>query len=111
MLQATPMDDHGNFTFGLMTSHISDMPAKAKGIIVEVNKNLPWDMGLTGSEINIKNVDTVVKGDNPLVARLDAAAYPTPSHDRPVQAILCFTHLQIHALPCSASGNDPMFEN
>ena len=25
--------------------------------------------------------------------------------------VLCFTRLQIHALPCLAPGNDPLYEN
>ena len=77
MLQVTPMDAHGNFNFGLVTSHIADMLAKAKVIIVEVNKNLPWGIGLTGSEINIKDVDMVVEGENPPVAQLGAGGAPT----------------------------------
>lgn len=76
MLQVTPMDAHGNFNFGLVTSHIADMLAKAKVVIVEVNKNLPWGIGLTGSEINIKDVDMVVEGDNPPVAQLGIGGMP-----------------------------------
>ncbi len=39
MLQVTPMDTHGNFNFGLAASHLADMLARAKCIIVEVNEN------------------------------------------------------------------------
>ena len=41
------------------------MMARAKCIIVEVNQNMPWVYGLTGTEINIQDVDFVVEGDNP----------------------------------------------
>ena len=61
MLQVTPMDKHGNFSFGVSCSHIADMLDKAKVIILEVNENLPWVNGLTGCEINIKDVDMVVE--------------------------------------------------
>ena len=77
MIQVTPMDAHGNFNFGLSTSHIADMLAAAKTIIVEVNENLPWVYGLTGSEINIADVDFVVEGANPPVAALGAGGEPS----------------------------------
>jgi butyryl-CoA:acetate CoA-transferase len=77
MLQVTPMDAHGNFNFGLAASHIADVLARAKCIIVEVNENMPWVNGLTGTEINIKDVAMVVEGDNPQVAQLGAGAPPT----------------------------------
>jgi butyryl-CoA:acetate CoA-transferase len=50
---------------------------KAKVIILEVNENLPWVNGLTGCEINIKDVDMVVEGSNPPVAQLPAGGAPT----------------------------------
>ena len=77
MLQVTPMDSHGNFNFGLAASHLADMLGKAKTIIVEVNTNLPWVNGLKGCEINIRDVDFVVEGDNPPVAQLGGGGEPT----------------------------------
>lgn len=77
MIQVTPMDSHGNFSYALAASHLADMLEKAKVIIVEVNKNLPWVYGLTGCEINIKDVDYVVEGDNPEVAQLGGGGEPT----------------------------------
>ncbi len=77
MIQVTPMDAHGNFNFGIVTSHIADMLSVAKTIIVEVNENLPWVNGLTGSEINIADVDMVVEGDNPAVAVLGGGGEPS----------------------------------
>ena len=53
MIQVTPMDAHGNFSFAVSASHIGDMLEHAKKIIVEVNQNMPWVYGLTGTEINI----------------------------------------------------------
>ena len=70
MIQVSPMDEHGNFNYGLAASHLSDMLSVAKHIIVEVNQNMPWVNGLTGSEINIMDVDKIVEGDNPPVAEL-----------------------------------------
>ena len=77
MIQVTPMDSHGNFSYALAASHLADMLEKAKVIIVEVNKNLPWVYGLTGTEINIQDVDYVVEGDNPPVAQLGGGGEPT----------------------------------
>ena len=77
MIQVTPMDSHGNFSYALAASHLHDMLDKAKTIIVEVNQNLPWVYGLTSSEINIADVDCVVEGDNPAVAQLGGGGEPT----------------------------------
>ena len=77
MIQVTPMDSHGNFSYALAASHLADMLEKAKVIILEVNHNLPWVYGLTGSEINIADVDYVVEGDNPAVAQLGGGGEPT----------------------------------
>ena len=77
MIQVTPMDSHGNFSYSLAASHLADMLDKAKTIIVEVNQNLPWVYGLTGCEINIADVDYVVEGDNPAVAQLGGGGEPT----------------------------------
>ena len=77
MLQVTPMDDHGNFSFALSASHLADMLDKARHIIVEVNRNMPWGFGLNGSEINIKDVDFVVEGDDPAIAELGGGGEPS----------------------------------
>ena len=78
MLQVSPMDAHGNFNFGLAASHLADMMARAKCIIVEVNQNMPWVYGLTGTEINIQDVTYVVEGDNPpWLSWAQAASLPT----------------------------------
>ena len=70
MIQVTPMDKHGNFSYALACSHLADMLDNAKTVIVEVNENLPWVYGLNGCEINIADVDMVVEGENSPVAQL-----------------------------------------
>ena len=77
MIQVTPMDAHGNFSYALAASHLADMLDKAKTIIVEVNQNMPWVYGLTGSEINIKDVDFVVEGGNSPIAQLGGGGEPS----------------------------------
>lgn len=77
MLQTTPMDSFGNFNFGLNRSHLAEIMSRAKCIIVEVNKNMPWVNGLEGTEINIKDVTMVVEGNSPALAQLGGGGEPT----------------------------------
>ena len=70
MIQVTPMDAHGNFSYALGASHLAEMLERAKVVIVEVNKNMPWVYGLTGTDISIEDVDIVVEGENPEIAQL-----------------------------------------
>ncbi len=74
MMQVPPMDEHGNFSLSLAPSHLYDMCAKAKHIVVEVNRNMPVVYGLCKTEINIADVTYVVEGDDPPVAELGSAA-------------------------------------
>lgn len=77
MLQVPPMDEHGFFSLSLAPSHLADMCARAKCIIVEVNENMPWVYGLTGTELHINDVTMIVEGDNPNVATLGSTGEPT----------------------------------
>ena len=77
MIQTTPMDEHGNFNFGLACSHIASIISRAKHVIVEVNTNMPWVNGLNGTEVNIKDVDAVVEGLNPAIPELGGGGAPT----------------------------------
>ena len=77
MIQVTPMDAHGNFNFGLGCSHIDAVLSRAKHIIVEVNKNMPWVNGVNGTEVNIRDVDAVVEGDNPFIPELGGGGAPS----------------------------------
>ena len=74
LMQVPPMDSHGNFSLALNPSHLYDICARAKHIVVEVNKNMPVVFGLNKSEINIEQVTYVVEGDNPPIAELGSAA-------------------------------------
>ena len=77
MLQTTPMDEHGNFNFGLNCSHLGDLLEKARCIIVEVNENMPWVNGLNKSEVNVRDVAMIVEGDNPEIVQLGGGGEPT----------------------------------
>ncbi len=69
MIQVTPMDKHGNFSYALACSHLADRlrASAAKTVIVEVNENLPWVLRprRLANCIHIEDVDMVVEGREP----------------------------------------------
>ena len=84
--QVPPMDEHGNFSFSLAPSHLYEMCARAKHIVVEVNKNLPPVYGLYKTELNIADVTYVVEGDNPSIPELGSV--PPTDVDRTVANLI-----------------------
>lgn len=70
MVQVSPMDEKGNFSFAMSASHLAEVLAAADTVIVEVNQNMPWLKGRHATEINIEQVDMVVEGENPPLAEL-----------------------------------------
>lgn len=73
MFQVSPMDNFGYFNFGPNASHMQDMCAKAKTIIVEVNENLPRCLGGWGEAIHISQVSLIVEGENQPICELPGA--------------------------------------
>ena len=86
MMQVPPMDEHGNFSLSLAPSHLYDMCARAKCIIVEVNENMPQVYGLFKTEVNIQDVTMVVEGDNPSIPELGSV--PPTDVDRTVANLI-----------------------
>lgn len=86
MLQAPPMDKFGNFSFSLAPSQLDAVCSRAKHIIVEVNEKLPWVYGLTGTEVNIKDVAAVVEGSNPDLPEMGSA--PATEVDKKVAELI-----------------------
>ncbi len=86
MMQCPPMDRFGNFSFSAAPSHLADICARAKHIIVEVNENMPRVFGLTGTEINICDVAAVVEGDNPAMPQM--GSIPATEVDRKVAELI-----------------------
>lgn len=70
MVQVTPMNEEGYFSFALSASHLAEVLAAAKVVIVEVNKNMPWLKGNQDTVIHISKVDMIVEGENPPLATL-----------------------------------------
>ena len=73
MIQVTPMDAHGNFSFAVSASHIGDMLEHAKKIIVEVNTNMPRCLGGMENCVHISKVSGIVEGSNPPIGQMAAA--------------------------------------
>lgn len=62
MISVAPMDNKGNFNFGLTNCHLQQMLSMAKHIILEVVDEMPVIYGMQGDHINISDVDYVVEG-------------------------------------------------
>lgn len=76
MFAVTPMDEHGNFGFGLNNCCSQEVIDKATRIIVEVNEHMPVVYGLESDHINIRDVDCIVESKTD-VCKLPPA--PAPS--------------------------------
>lgn len=66
MLTVSPMDRHGNFSFGLTNCCQQEMLDAAHKIIVIPNKHMPVISGLANDHIHISDVDYIVESDTPL---------------------------------------------
>ena len=77
MIQVSPMDNHGWFSFGPNASHLAAMCERAKTIIVEVNKNMPYCLGGFQNCVHISKVDMIVEGDNPTIGTMPGLSQPS----------------------------------
>ena len=77
MIQVSPMDNHGWFSFGPNASHLAAMCERAKTIIVEVNKNMPYCLGGFQNCVHISKVDMIVEGDNPAIGTMPGLSQPS----------------------------------
>jgi len=68
------MDKNGYFNYGLCNSMTSAVLDKAKKIIVEVNKSIPYCYGGNNESIHISKVDFIVEGNNPPLIEIPPAA-------------------------------------
>jgi len=63
-LTVGPMDPRGYFNYGLANSVTSGVISKAKKIVVEINRNVPYCLGGNQESIHISRVDYIVDGKN-----------------------------------------------
>ena len=92
MVTVAPMDEHGNFSFGLTNCAMQELLEAAKTIIVEVNPSMPVTRGLESGCIHIQDVDCVVECDRPVPT---VSSPPASELDRKIAA---------HILPFITSG-------
>ncbi|MCG8473686.1 MAG: 4-hydroxybutyrate CoA-transferase [Desulfobacterales bacterium] len=74
MVRTTPMDEFGNFNFGIGNSFQRAIVERAKKVIVEVNENMPRCLGGAQESVHISEVDAIVESDNrPLLTLPDVS--------------------------------------
>ena len=62
MVSVSPMDSHGNFSYGLTNCCMQEMLDCARHIILEVNEHMPAVYGMANDHIHISQADYVVEG-------------------------------------------------
>lgn len=85
MLQVSPMDAHGYFSFGPSVSHQRAVCDVADKIIVEVNRNQPRVLGGKENCIHISEIDWIVEHDSPMP---QMGAAPATEVDRKVANLI-----------------------
>lgn len=68
MITVAPMDEDGNFSYGLTNCCQQEMLDAAKHIVLEVSDSMPVIYGMANDHINIKDVDMVVEGHRQIAA-------------------------------------------
>lgn len=76
-ITVAPMDESGYFNFGLANSVTGANLSKAKTVVVEVNKNVPYCLGGNFESIHISSVDYIVEGDDHPIVEVP----PTPPRE------------------------------
>lgn len=66
MITVAPMDENGNFNYGLTNCSMQEMLDSAEHIILEVNETMPVIYGAWNDHINIRDVDYVVENNSPI---------------------------------------------
>ncbi|MBE6919605.1 MAG: butyryl-CoA:acetate CoA-transferase [Ruminococcaceae bacterium] len=82
MLQVSPMDDEGYFSFGLNSSHLQAVCERSEYVIVEVNECQPYCFGTEASRIHVSDVDFIVEAGKQPLRQLGAA--PPSEVDRAI---------------------------
>ena len=99
MVRVAPMDDDGNFNFGIANSFQKAVVDNAKIVIVEVNTNIPRCLGGYNESVHISRVDYIVESDNK-----DLLTLPEPSVSAVDQTIAGLIMEQIEDGSCIQLG-------
>ncbi len=103
--QATPMDQHGYFNFGLANSYMKSMIRGAGVVIIEVNNTIPLCLGGYGENVHISKVDYIIEGADTPVMAIPPSPAPTPAEIKIAELVMEDIHdgaclqLGIGALP------------
>jgi butyryl-CoA:acetate CoA-transferase len=73
VVNARPMDEQGNFNFGMVNSLTSAAITKAKKVVVEINENMPHCLGGNQESVHVSRVDYIIEGKNPPIMELPPA--------------------------------------
>lgn len=87
MIQVSPMDAHGYFSFGPQASHLKAASEVSRKIVVEVNHNIPRCLGGFEEGIHISDVDMIVENDSP-IGTLSAGGPATEIDQKVAQQIV-----------------------
>ena len=93
MVTVAPMDERGDFSFGLTNCAQREVLDAAKTIILEVNPNMPVTVGIENDRINIREVDALVE-----------CALPIPTVTAPLASELD-RKIAEHLMPYITSGS------
>lgn len=85
--QVCPMNEHGWFNIGPQNSETRAKMARAKTVIVEVNRNMPVCLGGAEEAVHISEVDYVVEAPE-TQAPYAAPEIPPSEEDRRIAALL-----------------------
>jgi butyryl-CoA:acetate CoA-transferase len=66
MITVSPMDKHGNFSYGLTNCCQQEILDAADHIILEVNESMPYVYGMANDHIHISQADYIVESDIPV---------------------------------------------
>jgi acyl-CoA hydrolase len=102
-VQVGPMDKHGNFNFGIMSSDVKAKCYANRYTVVEVNENIPNVLGGLQNTLHISEVDFIIEGENPPLFTVDPV--PPNENERKI-AEQIMTH--IHDGCCLQLGIGPL---
>ena len=65
LIQVSPMDEHGYFSFGVSSDYTKPAAESAKIVIAQVNKEMPRTLG--DNFIHVSDIDYLVECDRPII--------------------------------------------
>ena len=85
MVTVSPMDEHGNFSFGMSNCYLQELVDSARCIILEVNEQSPVVYGIGADHIHISDVDYIVESDAPIKT---APSRPAGEIDKKIASLI-----------------------